>query len=472
MLEVLTRRHYRPLTLTDLCCRALDGKRYLSAEYEFEGKRVHLFTTHTEYSALAKMAQELIPLIREVPAEREVALDFYVWQPSALSDPETAQRAGQEVLNQMGLPPSVQRIVLAMGSAVRARGVSGIQHFTYVLKDGKYEEDKFYRGIHPMMANRLHLWRLQNFNIERLPSAEDVYLLHGVARENPKDERLFACAEVRDLTPVRDPAGRVVKLPHLERMFAETLTAIRQFQMKRPPHQRLYWNRILLNVWPALTIDADQLHAISCRLAPETDGLGLEQVVMRARIPHPKTGQLRDMLVRVSNPGSTGLLMTVRPATQQQPLKPLAEYDQKVVKMRQHGLIYPYEIVKMLTPSLENTRAEFPHGDFVEYDLDAENHLVPVVRPYGKNRANIIVGVIRNFTAKHPAGMTRVLVLGDPSKGMGALAEAECRLINAAIDLAEEKRVPGSGSRFQREQKSRWTVASRTWTGSRGCCAA
>ena len=55
-----------------------------------------------------------------------------------------------------------------------------------------------------MMAERLHLWRLKNFNVERLPSVEDVYLLHAVANDNPKDERLFAVAEVRDLTPVRD----------------------------------------------------------------------------------------------------------------------------------------------------------------------------------------------------------------------------------------------------------------------------
>ena len=38
--------------------------------------------------------------------------------------------------------------------------------------------------------------------------------------------------------------------------------------------------------------------------------------------------------------------------------------------------------------------------------------------------------------------MTRVLLLGDPSKDLGALAEAECRLIIGALDLAEEKGVP------------------------------
>ncbi len=84
-----------------------------------------------------------------------------------------------------------------------------------------------------MIAKRLRLWRLQDFNIERLPSAEDVYLIHAVARDNPKDERLFACAEVRDLTPVRDDGGRIVQLPHLERMFTEAAAGIRLFQSHR-----------------------------------------------------------------------------------------------------------------------------------------------------------------------------------------------------------------------------------------------
>ena len=67
-----------------------------------------------------------------------------------------------------------------------------------------------------MIAERLNLWRLSNFKLERLPSAEDIYLFHAVADENPKDERLIALAEVRDLTPARDSAGRVIGYPLLE----------------------------------------------------------------------------------------------------------------------------------------------------------------------------------------------------------------------------------------------------------------
>ena len=96
----------------------------------------------------------------------------------------------------------------------------------------------------------------------------------------------------------------------------------------------------------------------------------------------------------------------------------------------------------MLSPGPEDTRAEFPPGEFVEYDLDAENRLVPVDRPYGENKANIIAGVIRNFTTKYPEGMTRVLLMGDPSKDLGAIAEPECRRVIEALNLAEEKGLP------------------------------
>src|SRR5208282_367124 len=335
------------------------------------------------------------------------------------------------------------RMVATAAGTGHGQGITAM-HFTYRPNGNAnaYEEEKLYRGIHPMMGKRLHLWRLSNFKIERLPSVEDVYLLHAVARQNPKDERLFACAEVRDVTPVRDKAGRIVQLPHLERMLMEAMAGIRRFQSRRPTHQRLHWNRILLNVWPPLNLARDELRDLVRRLAPATEGLGLEQVVVRARIPSPATGELRDMVVRISIPGDSGMLITFRPADQMQPMRPLSEYEQKVVRMRQRGFIYPYEIIKMLTPALEDTRAEFPAGDFIEHDLDGEGRLVAVDRPYGQNKANIIVGVIRNFTTQYPEGMSRVLLLGDPSKDMGAVAEPECRRILAALQLAQTMRVP------------------------------
>ncbi|HVO82163.1 MAG TPA: carboxyl transferase domain-containing protein [Terriglobales bacterium] len=443
MLEVLTWRYYRIRMLTQFRSQTVDGHSYASADYDHEGKHIHVFTTHAEYPRLTEVARALFPLIEEVPADHDVVLDFYVWHAGWLGDPDATQQEVRSMLNQVGFTRPMRRIVVAIGGPSRGQDMGGMQHFTYRPNgNNAYEEEKFYRGLHPMMGKRLHLWRLNNFNIERLPSVEDVYFLRAVARDNPKDERLFACAEVRDLTPVRDETGRIVQLPHLERMFAEALAAIRLYQSRRKPQERLCWNRILLYVWPPLNLKPDELNDIVHKLIPATEGLGLEQVVVRAHIPNPETGELRDMIVRISSPGGRGLLITFRPATKLQPIKPLTEYDQKVVRMRQRGFIYPYEIIKMLTPAPDDTRAEFPPGDFVEHDLDSEGRLVPVDRPYGQNKANIIVGIIRNFTTRYPEGMTRVLLLGDPGKDLGALAEAECRRIIAALDLAEKMGVP------------------------------
>ena len=442
MLEAITWRYYRIRTLENFSSLAVNGHCFASAEYDHEGKRIHVFTTHAEYSGLMEAMHAMFPLIEEVPPDHEIVIDFYVWHSGRMGDPETTQQDVSAVLNQTTFPRAIRRIVVEVAGSAHAPFAGGMQHFTYRLIGNKYEEEKLYRGLHPMMAKRLHLWRLSNFNIERLPSVEDVYLLHAVARDNPKDERLIACAEVRDVTALRDQSGRIVQLPHLERMLTEAIASVRLFQSRRPTNQRLCWNRILLYVWPPLNLQRDELRDIVHRLTPAVEGLGLEQVVVRARIPSPATGELRDMVVRISIPGGSGMLITFRPADKLQPIRPLPEYDQKVVRMRQRGLIYPYEIIKMLTPAQKHTRADFPAGDFVEHDLGSEGRLVPVDRPYGQNKANIIAGVIRNFTAKYPEGMTRVMLLGDPSKDLGALAEPECRRIIAAVDLADEMGVP------------------------------
>ena len=442
MLEVLTGRYYKIRKLLNPKCSLADGHCYVSDEYDHEGKRIRVFAIYASYDELTAAGKALIPVIAEVPADHDVVVDFHVCRFHKLGEPAATEQEVQSMLNAVPFPRPIRRIVVSSAAVTLREWVSGMQFFTYRASDVGFKEEKLYRGLHPMMGKRLHLWRLSNFNIERLPSVEDVYVIHAIARDNPQDERLFAAAEVRDVTPVRDESGRIVQLPHLERMLMEALAAIRLFQSRRRPHERLYWNRIFLYVWPPLNLKQSELHDIVRKLAPATEGLGLEQVVVRARIPNPTTGELREMVVRISSPIGSGLLITFRPADKLLPLKPLTPYDQKVIRVRQRGMVYPYEIIKMMTPAREDMRADFPAGDFVEHDLNAEGHLVPVDRPYGQNRSNIIVGVIRNFTHRYPEGMTRVLLLGDPSRDLGALAEAECRLILGALDLAEKIGVP------------------------------
>lgn len=441
-LEVITRRYYRVQALTNVRRHEVHGQPCVSAQYEEEGNLVDLLAMQAELAHLHESAEALFPLIQQIPSDHHVVVDFYIWHATALLDRAAVQSEVCATLNQTSFPRAIRHIALIVSGPGDGDGMGAVNHFTFRLSETGYEEDRLYPGLHPMMARRLHLHRFTNFHLERLPSLEDVYLFHAVARDNPKDERLFALAEVRDLTPICDETGRTVQLPLLERMFAETLASIRLYQSHRSTRDRLYWNRILLYIWPTLSIKPEEFHCIVNRLAPATDGLGLEQVILRARIPNPESGELRDMVVRISRPTGSGLLITFRPGEKLHPIRPLTEYDQKVLRMRKRGMTYPYEIIEMLTPSRQDTRAEFPPGEFLEYDLAANNRLLPVTRPYGQNNANIIVGLIRNFTTRYPEGMTRVLLMGDPSKDLGALAEPECRRILAALDLAEQKRVP------------------------------
>jgi acetyl-CoA carboxylase carboxyltransferase component len=282
---------------------------------------------------------------------------------------------------------------------------------------------------------------MSEFVLERVPSPADVYLFRGVGRSNPKDERLFALAEVRELTIVRDEHGRVVSLPELEHMLGEALESLRRFQARRPPRERLLWNRVRLNVWPDIDLAPDEAGAVIDRYATETEGLGIETVIIRGRMRDRRDGELRDRELRLFAPAGRGVLIEVdEPATR--PLQPLDEGARRIVQARRRGSVHPAELVKVLAPERADRARSIPRGEFVEYDLDDDGHLVPVDRPPANNDAGIVVGVTRSFTDRHPEGMQRVVLLGDPTKALGSVAEPECRRIIAALDLADELGVP------------------------------
>ena len=54
----------------------------------------------------------------------------------------------------------------------------------------------------------------------------------------------------------------------------------------------------------------------------------------------------------------------------------------------------------------------------------------------------MVAGVVTTPTERYPEGMTRVALFGDPTKALGTVAVAECAIVVAAIDLAEELGVP------------------------------
>ena len=438
MLEALVRRYYRIRTTEGLRTWTIADKSLVTCRYVHEGQRIAVFATHGEGRSLAAPLEALRLAAAEAPVDHELALELYLWDGGPLGDANDNADALRAELDRVRFDRPVRRVAVVLAAPGTNWDSSAVHHFTFRPSAEGFREDRVYRDIHPMMAKRLQLWRLSRFDLERLPSAEDVYLFRATARENKKDERLFAFGEIRDVTAVRDEHGKVVSLPLLERVCNEAFAAIRNFQARREQHKRLWWNRVILNIRPPLLLGNDELYAVGDRLRSAGEGLGLEKVSVLARLPDPATGGLKDCVLSLMNPGGTGVSIRIA-EPRNVPVRPLSEYVQKVIRMRARGLVYPYEIVSILTTPPD---AETPPGRFTEYDMDAAGNFVPVHREYGQNTANIVAGVIESYPPRYPEGMKRVVLIGDPSREMGSLAEPECKRILAALRLARDLDVP------------------------------
>src|SRR5215216_6170641 len=414
LVEAMTRRFFRIWPLEQVEHPELGGLPFVTVAYEHEAVRHHVAAAWVEPGELPHALEALAQHGRSFPAGERVLADLYTARDGSGDLPR--------LLEQARLPDAVARVVFVLV----ADDVE-ITSFTRHEPGGAFAEDTDYRGLHPMMAQRLDLWRLSNFELERLPAAEDVFLFRAVARENERDQRLVAVAEVRDLTPVRDERGRVTALPELERMARQAFEAMRTYQSRQAPRDRLRWNRLLLYAWPTMEFDPEQARAVITRYGRLSAELGLELVQIRARMR--ENGSERNRILRFFNPAGRGVVMEIGdPPTE--PLRALDEGAARIVSARRRGTVHPAEILKLLSP------------EFVEHDLDDEGELVPVDRPPARNSASIVVGLVRNRTERHPEGMLRVVMLGDPTRSLGSLAEPECRRVIAALDLAERLDVP------------------------------
>jgi len=439
LLEVMTRRYYRIRDLGSFINATIEGHSFAASTYELDGRSITVISTNVEFDQIASTGSAMLQFLDTLEATNDVVADIYVWRSSQTADPEETRQVLQDILDEQFGHLQVRRIVVAISTPEAGLGLSGILNFTFrPTGRGGYFEENEYRDLHPMMAKRLELWRLSNFQLHRMPSLEDAYIFHASARDNPRDERIFAIGEVRDLTPVRDDDGQLLRLPEFERTFHDLLGAVRRFQAHRSPERRLPWNRVVLYIWPELTFTDEEIEQLIDRMAPATSGLGIQRVSLRVKM-RTKKGKLKRRILDVANPSGADVQVTSRKPPNH-PIRTLDTYHQSVARLRQRGMIHPYELISILTPA-EGSSRTFPPGDFQELDLTVHG-LVPVEREPGKNTANVILGRITSYTDKHPEGMARVAIFGDPSRGMGNLSEPECRRIVAALDLAEEAGLP------------------------------
>lgn len=431
-LSASVRRAYAPLESTDVSVDA-------------QGVETMTFPDVGTVLACVEASDRVVERLRALArAEGSKPFAIEVFVPVVSADEEATCLAAVEAAFVESLPAS--RVTLTF-----LQPLNKVGYETFAVEAGKVRRLPLL-NMHPETARRLDFHRYASFELERVEAEDSVYCFAGKSRQVPDDERIFVLAEVRGRPRDRRPVARAY-VPMFERVLHETARTLRLVLAMRDPRRRLQWNRITLFVAHPLVIEPALIETLSQQLYPATRHLGLERVAVRLKVLESETSTVyKDVEVVVSD--RTGSRMEVvwrEPHTE--PLIPVTAYERSVVTARMRGLIYPYEIISMLTPRSRDSippgseaSHPIPPGSFEEFDLEPNASKPTAVsvagRAPGKNPSAIVFGVITTPTTKVPEGMKRVLVLSDPTRGMGALAAGECDRVVAAIDLAEKMQVP------------------------------
>ncbi len=466
LLVVLLRRHYGEATpvggRVEHGGTAEGGVPWASTVHVQDGRPVRVVTTVTtveRFDAVLTAVRAAVAAQGDIPEGTPLAVDLHLRWPDAPEEPEQLAEGLATRISAVDGLEQLERLSVAVGGAegtpVRQLTLRRVDPSededpatggTPSAAGAAWREDVLVRGVHPRIAERCDLWRLRDFEVSRLAAPDGVLLYRCVAPANPSDQRLVAMALVGDLTVVRDGAGRVTSLPQVEHALSGALAAIRAARTEIGPRARLDANHVFLTVWPPVTAPVAELTALQRRIAPLTGGAGLTETLINGRVV-AEDGTLTPVSVRFRRDPGAGVTARVG-APPNEPLAPLDDYTQKTLRARARGNVYPYELIPRLIGE---------HGTFVEHDLDPDGRLVPVNRPGGRNKAGVVVGLASRPTPLYPEGMTRVVVMGDPVRALGAVAEPECARIMAALDLAEQLHVPmewfalSSGARISME---------------------
>lgn len=309
---------------------------------------------------------------------------------------------------------------------------------SFHYSNNEWSEDIRRRAFSPLRFRELRLDRLVNFDLELLYSSRYVHVMKLEAKENAKDQRLFAFIEVPETKIDLNEEQVIERISQFEYGVLEAVKVIREQQARTK--RSYYWNRIVVHIGHTHPLRLDHIGEYPKRIAGLVDGVGLEKMVIYTKVL-TRQNRAIETEVLVENFATQYSVRGRLPS--REALKPLDPYASKVVNALRLQSPYPYEVISMLT---NPSRTEFPQGSFLEYDIQfdasGQQHTVAVEgRAPGQNHSKIVFGRIQN---RDPDGtlFERIIILGDPTRDLGSLAEDECRRVIAAIDMAEAELLP------------------------------
>ena len=313
MLEVMTRRYYQIRSLQQVRLSERGGRPVLTARYDHDGQKYMVIATVARRIDSAA-GTDLRQLVDSLPTGTTVLIDLYVTSETSEDESGGPGARAARIRDKVGvIPPAVRRVAVAVR---RPEGMDGDEPAWFTFcgdpETGEAAEDRTQRGLHPMVAERLGLWRLSAFELTRLPAATDVHLFRVQGRDVPADQRLIALADVRDLTILRDDEGRIRGVPQIERTLDACLDSLRSARSADPALARLDWNRVLLYIWPVVDVPVTDLRPD--RRVPRPahgragPGAGRGAVPAgRPDAPAAPDAEPHELMLRMSRPPGAGL---------------------------------------------------------------------------------------------------------------------------------------------------------------------
>ncbi|MGH9115552.1 MAG: hypothetical protein ACRDWW_06935, partial [Acidimicrobiales bacterium] len=329
LVEVQTRRYYQAGRLGRVGSATVGGRHVVAADLG-DGAGAARVVAAAATSADLDSPGPLGEAILQAASDRKVLVDVYLRWTDAQPDPTTlADRVGKAAAG-LGLDRRVERLTISVSGvpqgAVRA---DGHRFFNYRWDEANLVEQTTLRDLHPMIAERLQIWRLDRFELTRLASPPDVYLFLCTGKDAPGDRRLVALAEIRDLTPLTDDTGTVVALPALEQVLSSCVDGLRRARARMGGRDQPRSHRLLLFAWPTSEVPVRELASVVRRIAPLTEGLDVEQILVQGRAPTSRGGEARELAVKVTHPPGSPLTISVD-EPDSEPLQTLDRYSQKV----------------------------------------------------------------------------------------------------------------------------------------------
>jgi hypothetical protein len=204
LIEVQTRRYYQFKDLADVRSTDADGGRSVTGLYADAGQTVRVIAVGAPNSSRADLAAALCTITAQIGESASAVADIYVrdLDHAPPDQPQLSVRLASAVAA-VALPAELRRVTVSVPTPT-----GQVARVTFERHGAEFAESPILRDLHPMVADRLHLWRLADFDLRRLPAPVDVYLFEATGRGNPRDRRLMALAELHDLTPLRDGTAR------------------------------------------------------------------------------------------------------------------------------------------------------------------------------------------------------------------------------------------------------------------------